>query len=103
VLDGGDVGAEGLVERGTRAGSSSKLIDTSTEIGCPSSELTLISSLPGEPSVSVRVSTSVCMNVGYSSTAVSSGLRRCSPGPHGVRSTPPPVRWMTMPTCPGLM
>ena len=42
----------------------------------PLDEFTLISSLLAEPSVAPCVSTSVCMNVGYSLIAVVSGLRR---------------------------
>src|ERR687885_1207776 len=86
---------------GARCGSSSNDIETSSEIGCPSRLLTLISSLLAEPSFELRASTSVCMKTGYSSIPVVSGFRKCSPGPSGVRSTPPPARWMTMPTYPG--
>ena len=50
-------------------------MDTSSDNGCPSMEFTLISSLFSEPSVLARVSTRVCMKVGYCSMAVNSGLR----------------------------
>jgi hypothetical protein len=84
-------------------GFSSNDIDTSSESGWPSTLLTLISSFPDDPSLWPRVSTSVCMNVGYSSIPVVSGFRAWRPGLSGVGSTPPPMRWMTIPTCPGLM
>src|SRR6478752_2315486 len=87
---------------GVCAGSSSNESETSSETGCPSTLLTLISSFDPEPSPPL-VSTTVLRNTGYSSIPVANGMRVWTPGSSGRGSTPPPARWITMPTLPGLM
>src|SRR6476661_7836698 len=88
---------------GVCAGSSSNESDTSSDTGCPSTLLTLISSFVPEPSMFDFVSTTVLRNTGYSSIPVANGTRMWTPGSSGCGSTPPPARWITMPTLPGLM
>src|SRR6476646_3275863 len=41
------------------------------------------------------------MKIGYSSMPVVRGFLICRPGSSGLLSTPPPARWITMPTYPG--